>query len=275
LGGAELRDTPNQPSGRGFWPRKGAKIATTIAGGGGDRRARGVRWVDGLFCDKGLGMSGERQLLSMGDPEAAFVREVADGWSFFADVASHGVPVMGPTGGFEVGEDFPAIGEMHKRAAEVVFEIAVAVFGEDGILFAGSPATGFGPPHATFGLGVVAVVGGEDQRSTVGATSADGAEGSPAVAAMGDLHEAIEHEEGGVEAQSRDGGVGRDFAGVGVEEGDGFAGFPFEEKRLRHRAEFFGEVERVKPAVTELVKAHRDPASTTARFENTGAGFGR
>tara|TARA_R110002167_G_scaffold82190_1_gene224339 strand:- start:218 stop:679 length:462 start_codon:yes stop_codon:yes gene_type:complete len=120
----------------------------------------------------------------VGHPEAALVGEIADGRCFFADVAPHGIPVVNPPGGLQVLENFVAIGQVHESATQVVLEIAVSVFGEAGVLGAGGPAAGLGPPHGPFGFGMFAIVSGEDEGGTHGATCADAAERGPAIVTL-------------------------------------------------------------------------------------------
>ena len=207
----------------------------------------------------------------MGDPEAAFVGEVTDGAGFGSEVAAKVIPSVDPTGQGEVGEDFGAVGEMHEGAAEVVFEVAVAELDESGVLVAIGPEAIFVAPSGAFLRGVVAVVGGEDERRAGGGESTERAQGGAALAAAGDLHKAVEHKEDGVEGFAGEEGVAVGAAGVGVEEGDGGGGAAFVEERLRLGEEFFGEVEGVEAAVALIPEGEGDTAGATTGFKQAGA----
>ncbi len=211
----------------------------------------------------------------MGHPEAALVGEIADGRCFFADVAPHGIPVVGPPGGLQILENFLAIGQVHECATQVVFEIAVPVFGETRVLGAGSPTTGLGPPHRAFGFGMFAVVSGEDEGGTHGATRADAAERGPAIAAVRNLHQAIEHKERGLEAEVGHGLVRVDFSGIGVKERDRLVGFALLEEGTGHVTKFLRKIKGVNPSVAEGEESHRDAARATPGFEDAGIGRGR
>jgi len=107
---------------------------------------------------------------------------------------------VSPAGGGEVFEDFGAVGQMHERAADVVLlEIPVAEIDEARVLFAVGPAEGFEFPRGAFEARVVAVVGREEERCAGTADGGEICERETTVGAAGNLHQAVEHEEGAVE----------------------------------------------------------------------------
>ena len=146
-----------------------------------------------------------------GDPEATFVGEVADGFGFAGKFGAHAVELVRPTGNGEVVEDFAAVGQVHERAAGAgLFEVAVAEFDQVRVLVAAFPADAFEAPKCALGGRGVAIVSGEKERCAGSADGAELAESGAAVFAAGDLHQAVEHEQGAGEV-----GDGRGIFGSG------------------------------------------------------------
>lgn len=206
-------------------------------------------------------------------PESAFVGKVLHGAGFAGEGAAHGIEFVGPAGGGEIGEDLGAIGQVHESAAAVVVgEVTVAEVDEAWILFSGGPAGGFEAPEGAFGAGVVAVVGGEEERGAGAAGGVEPAQGGAAIFAAGDLHEAVEHEEdageggGGVEIAEGD------LGGVGVVEGDVGGAFGGEGAGLVD--EFGGEVEGGEVAEAEGPETEGNPAGAAAGFEQRSGEVG-
>ena len=187
-----------------------------VFGGGGEsecergeekRRESSERGFTRVGKREGRGVLVDR-LRSAGDPEAAFVGEVADGFGFAGKFGAHAVELVGPAGGGEVVEDFAAVGQVHERAAGAGFlEVAIAEFDEAWVLVAAFPADAFEAPQGALGGRGVAIVRGEEERSAGCADGAELAEGGAAVFAAGDLHQAVEHEQGAGEMRAR-GSVG-------------------------------------------------------------------
>ena len=135
--------------------------------------------------------------LAVGKPEAAFVGEGADGAGLTGDFVPQGVEGVPPAGGGEVGEDFGAVGQVHEGAADAgLLEVAVAEFNEPRVLFAALPAGGFEAPERALGGGRIAIMGGEEERRAGGAGAMEFRERGATVGAAGNLHQAVEHEEG-------------------------------------------------------------------------------
>ena len=203
------------------------------------------------------------------DPEAALVGEILHGARFLGDVGAHHIVFVRPAGGGKVGEDFGAFGQVHERAAaDIVLKVTVAEFEEAGILRPGGPAHGFKPPHDALGVGMVAVVRGEQKRRAGTAHGGECAESLTTVATSGNLHEAVEHEERAVKGGAAYRGTFFQLRGVGVMDGDGRAAFIKEGAGLID--EFLGEIKRGEAVVAELPEAERDATGPAAGFEEVG-----
>jgi len=128
----------------------------------------------------------------VGDPEAAFVGEIAHGAGFRRDGFSESVEGMRPAGRGEVGEDFGAVGQVHEGASDAgLVEVAVTEFEQARVLLAAFPAEGFEPPESALDLVLVAIVSRDEERRAGCAHAVEVAERSPAPRTAGNLHQAV------------------------------------------------------------------------------------
>lgn len=133
-----------------------------------------------------------------GHPEAGFVGEGEDRGVLGGNFRAEGIPAMIPAGGVEVVAEAVAGGDMDEELAPGRGSDPVTEIPEIGILFATLPELSFLSPVVGILDGLL-VVRGEDEGGTGLADAADFGEGATALIAAGDVHEAIEAEDGGIE----------------------------------------------------------------------------
>ena len=127
-------------------------------------------------------------------PEPALVGEIPNRLTFGGNLTARCIEFVNPTGRGEIRENFTAVGQMHERLAVLMGEVTVTEFTEARVLSSGLPTLRFHRPEFAF-LRIVAIVGREQEASAGANHRCEAPQPAAAVAAPGNLHQAVEKKE--------------------------------------------------------------------------------